>query len=293
VASLAGRQFGRVTRAQLGFLGLGEATIDSWLRSGYLIRVLPRVYAVGHAAASQEVRLFEAVLYAGPDAELSHGTGAWWRGLLSWPVNATHVSTPRQLRSRPGLRIHGRRLLERDLVKGIPVTTIPQTLLDLAATEPFKLVRHALAQLEYDGNFRPDELHHACARGKPGSAALKRALSHHLPELARTKSGLEVDFLLLCERYRLPMPLVNRTLHGVEPDAWWPEFNLVVELDGDRNHRTPTQRAKDRRKEVILRSHGLTVVRYDDDLINHTPGAVNQDLLGQMRGSADRPPLTD
>ncbi len=273
---------------QLRLLGVGRTTIGRWLASGYLLQTLPRVYAVGHVAPDQEAKLFEAILFAGPDAELSHGTAAWWRGLLSWPVRATHVSTPRQLRSLPGLKIHSRRNLPRELIKGIPVTTTPQTLLDLAASEPLKLVRKALAQLEYDGHFRPDELHKTCTRGKPGSAALKRALKHHLPELARTKSDLEVDFLFLVERYKLPTPLVNRKLHGEEPDMWWPEFSLVVELDGDRNHRTPTQRAKDRRKEVVLREHGLTVVRYDDDLISRTPDAVNRDLIRQMRPTRTR-----
>ena len=143
-------------------------------------------------------------------------------------------------------------------------------------------MRRALAQLEYDDIFRPDELHKACGPGRPGSAALKQALHKHLPELAHTKSELEIDFLLLCERYKLPMPLVNRKLHGVEPDMWWPEFNLVAELDGDRNHRSPTQRARDRRKEVVLRQHGLTVVRYDDDLIARTPLMVKRDLRTQM-----------
>lgn len=283
VADLAGRQFGRITWTQLRLLGAGRATINAWVASGYLIRTLPRVYAVGHVAAGEEARLFEAVLYAGPDATLSHGTAAWWRGLLSWPVRLTHISTPRRVQAHPGLRIHGDRQLAREPIRGIPVTTTNQTLLDLAATEPDRLVRRALAQLEYDGMFDPFALRGACRRGKPGSAALGRALRHHLPELAHTKSELEIDFLLLCERFKLPMPLVNRTLHGVEPDMWWPQFNLVVELDGDRNHRSATQRARDRRKEVVLRERGLTVVRYDQDLVIRTADAVNRDLLAQMR----------
>jgi len=282
VAALAGSQFGRITWAQLRLLGAGGATVSLWVRSGYLIRVLPRVYAVGHLASSRAATLFEAILYAGPGAMLSHGTAAWWRGLLSWPVALTHISTPRQVESLHGLRIHGRRNVERETINGLPVTTVTQTLLDLAATEPLKLIRRALAQLEYTGAFDPRDLRAACGQGRPGSAALNRALNIHLPELAHTRSELEIEFLLLCERYGLPMPKMNRKLHGEEPDAWWAQFNLVVEIDGDGNHRTPAQRSRDRRKEVVLREHGLTVLRYDSDLITRTPRAVRRDLLAQM-----------
>jgi Protein of unknown function (DUF559) len=246
---------------------------------------MPRVYAVGHLATSQETRLFEAILFAGPDAALSHGTAAWWRGLLTWPVKSTHISTPRQIKSPPGLTIHGRRSLEREIVNGLPVTTLSQTMLDLAATEPLRLVRRALAELDFTGEFNPAELRQASGCGRPGSAALTRALHSHLPELARTRSELEVEFLLLCERYGIPIPLMNRELYRVRPDAWWPDFNLVVELDGDANHRGPAQRAKDRRKEVILRGHGLTVLRYDYDLTMRTPADIRDDLLRHMPGT--------
>jgi hypothetical protein len=283
VAAIAERQYGRITWAQLRELGAGPATINRWLRSGHLFQISPRVYAVGHTAGSQEAALFEVVLFAGPDAVLSHGTAAWWRGLLNWPVKQTHVSTPRRINStRPNLTIHSRRTLEHETVRGLPVTTITQTMLDLAATEHKRLVRHALAQLDFSGEFDPAGLREAAGYGRRGSAALRRALDSHLPELARTRSELEVEFLLLCERYGLPMPLMNRTIHGVEADAWWPDFRLVVELDGDANHRKPAQRSKDRRKEVILREQGLTVLRYDYDLTVRTPSDIRDDLSRHM-----------
>jgi hypothetical protein len=282
VAELAAGQFGRVTWAQLRRLGAAEATVNQWVASGYLIRVMPRVYAVGNRARSQEADLFEAILFAGPNATLSHGTAAWWRGLIDRPVRFTHISTPRRISSSRGLKIHGRRDVERQMVSGLPVTTVPQTMLDLAATETMTLVRRALARLDFTGEFRPLDLYEATGSGCRGTEVLARAISNHLPELAQTRSELEVEFLLLCERYGIPIPQMNRPLHNVRPDAWWPEFDLVAELDGDANHRTPAQRTKDRRKEVILREHGLNVVRYDYDLTMRSPAAVRDDLLRHM-----------
>ena len=290
VATLAGRQLGRISWAQLRELGAAEATVNAWMRSGYLLQTGPRVYAVGHVAPSQEATLFEAVLFAGPGAALSHGTAAWWRGLLTWPVTQTHISTPRRIESSPGgLEIHGRRTLDRETVRGLPVTTIPQTMLDLAATEPLKLVRRALAELDFTGAFDPAELSNAAGPGRRGSVALAKALRIHLPELAHTRSDLEIEFLFFCERHGIPIPRMNRELHGVTPDAWWPDFNLVVELDGDANHRKPAQRTRDRRKELVLRGHGLTVLRYDYDLTVRRPIDIRDDLLRHMTAKRNSP----
>lgn len=68
LAAVIRGQYGRVTRAQLVALGMPHSTISRRLRSGYLTRVLPKVYAVGHTAPSHEADLWAAILYAGPGA---------------------------------------------------------------------------------------------------------------------------------------------------------------------------------------------------------------------------------
>jgi hypothetical protein len=103
-----------------------------------------------------------------------------------------------------------------------------------------------------------------------------------MPQLARTKSELEDDFLFLCQRFNVPLPEVNTTFHGEEPDCYWPEVGLVVELDGDGNHGTPAQRNRDQRKALKLRAHGLTIVRYTWDQVTHDAAAVAGDTLSQI-----------
>jgi very-short-patch-repair endonuclease len=100
--------------------------------------------------------------------------------------------------------------------------------------------------------------------------------------MARTKSDLEDDFLLLCRRFGIPIPSVNTELHGEEPDCYWPQFGLVVELDGEGAHGTPAQRRRDRRKDMKLRGHGLTVVRYGFDQVTYDAAAVAVDVLAQI-----------
>jgi Protein of unknown function (DUF559) len=117
---------------------------------------------------------------------------------------------------------------------------------------------------------------------RPGSARLNLALDHHEPRLAHTNGPLEDDFYLFCERRArkgVPLPECNATVHGIMVDAYFEDHGLVVELDGDDNHRTPAQRRRERRREMILRAHGLQVVRYDPALLRSEPALVEADLL--------------
>ena len=118
VAKLAGRQQARVTRAQLRWLGIGTSTISDWIAAHYLHRRLPGVYAVGAVAGTDESALFEAVLYAGPGAMLSHASAVHWRELIDHAPAQIHVSTPRRRTSLPGICVHSRRATKRTLHEG-------------------------------------------------------------------------------------------------------------------------------------------------------------------------------
>ena len=269
MAALAERQAGRIAAFQLRHLGVGATTTARWTRAGYLHQVLPRVYGVGHVAPNREADLWAAVLYAGPDGTLSHLTAAHWRDLADFPGRVIHVSTPRACAGLPGVAVHGRRAhLRRELVDGMPVTTVAQTVLDVAAsTSDLVLVRKLLAEIEYrTGTLDVDRLRVVCGRGRRGSVRLSQALDVYDPRLAHANGRLELGFYVFCERRQrkgIPLPELNVTIDGVRVDAYFRAHGLVVELDGDDNHRTPAQRRRDRRNELILRAHGIEVVRYD------------------------------
>jgi predicted transcriptional regulator of viral defense system len=281
-ARLVRRQHGRITWAQLRAFEVPDATISRWARNGYLTRVLPRVYAVGHTAPSREADLWAAVLYAGPGAMLSHASAAHHRGLINYAPSVIHVSTPREkVRSIRGVvAVHAQRQLARSSHGGIPATRNAQTVLDLAAApKDAMLVRRALAVLDYRNELDLDALEAICGKGRSGSRALRKALKIHQPELAYTNGELEDAFLRLCERFGLVVPLCNRWMHGFPVDAYWPEQNLIVEVDGLGSHSKPAQLRKDRRKALTLREHGHTVVRYDWTLVKAASGDVAADLV--------------
>jgi hypothetical protein len=282
VARLAERQWGRVGAAQLVAMGVDTRVTARWVGQGYLVWVLPRVYAVGHGAPSVEADLVSAVLYAGPGAMLSHATALWWLGLIDkrpWPIQ---VSTSRRCRSLHGIEVHGRRGAERVWHKRLPTTTVNQALLDYAAVSPFARVRHALATADYQRLLDLDALRAITGCGRPGSANLRNALTRHEPRLARTRSPLERIFVPLCERFRIPAPEINAYVEGIEVDSVWRDHRLVVELDGRDNHSSWAQIQRDRRNELTLRGGSFDVIRYGWEQVEDRPELVGPDLLAQL-----------
>jgi hypothetical protein len=285
----AQRQAGRITYAQLLAAGLTRRVIATWIENGELTRTRPRVYALGPPRTDLAARLWEAVLYAGPGAYLTGASAAHYLGLINFPPATVIVATPRRSKSLPGITVLRQRRAERALAFGLPVAPLTEIMLDLAAREGFNVVRHAIEVLDYRRILDVPALLEACEHGRPGSAKLRRALNQRLPGLNRCKSPLEIAFLLLCEAYRLPLPKVNFSVHGIEADMWWPELGLVVELDGGGNHGTAAQQRNDAEKMATLRGHGLTVIRLDWWDVHEREAATLARLaeLGVSRG-ADR-----
>jgi predicted transcriptional regulator of viral defense system len=282
VRRLASRQWGRVSWGQLAALGIDRWTISSWVKQGYLHAKLPGVYAVGHDAPSVEGNLAAAVLYAGPGATLSHGSAAWWWGLIEDNPSTINVSTPRRCRSLPGIRVHQRRACARDRHKGMPVTDVAQTLLDFAAGASLNRVRVALANAEYRNRLDVAAVQAMAGRGRTGSTRLREALKRHEPRLARTRSPKEVAFLLLCEKYGLPLPEVNVRIDGWTADFFWRREGVVVEVDPHGNHHTPAQVDRDRRKDLALRATGLVVHRYSSAQVEQGQDAVAADVIAAL-----------
>ena len=282
VGEVAGRQFGRIAAWQMAALGISRQTVVRWIDCGYLHRVLPRVYAVGHDAPSVEGDLAAALLHAGPGAALSHSTAAWWWGLIDKPPSKTHVTTPRRCRSRQGVKVHDRRGCERIRHRGLPVTTVAQTLLDFAAGASLNRVRVALANAEYHRLLEIEAVQALLGHGRPGSTKLRTALTRHQPRLAYARSPVEVAMFELCERFGIELPEVNARVHGWTVDFFWRREGVVVEVDPYGNHHTPAQIDRDRRKDLALRTHGLVVNRYSRDQVELTPGELAADLIATL-----------
>jgi hypothetical protein len=276
------RQEGRVSRAQLYHCGVDPTTLRRWVTNGRLIPRLPRVLALGYVSTTIEARLWEAVLYAGPGAMLSHLNASQWCGFIKYAPSEIHVSTPRKIASLPGIVVHSRRPLKRHEHRGIPVTAPGQTLLDLATQRPDLLAR-ALSQIDYLG-IGLDAVHPAAHSANPGSAALQDALTTYDPNFAHLNDEFEIDFYALCREWSIdPLPIPNvEVAPRLTVDALWPEHHLAVELDGRQNHSSPAQLLRDAERDLACRRLGLTVIRYRRAQITRRPGTVRDDLIRQL-----------
>jgi predicted transcriptional regulator of viral defense system len=269
VAELARRQWGVVSVAQLRALGLSKDAVHKRVRAGRLHRLHHGVYAVGHTVLKVEGRRLAAVLACGKGAVLSHRSAAAHWGLLESEATRTDVTTPRTRAANATIRLHRSHSLDaRDTTshRGIPITSVPRTLLDLAATVKPDRLERALAQAEhlelYDHSAITELL--ARANGHRGRKALTEATALE-PKL--TQSEWEVRMLKLVRTAAMPEPLVNLPLDAPDygecrPDFHWPAHNLIVETDGWNSHRTRAAFERDRAKDAALTAAGYRVVRF-------------------------------
>ena len=175
-----------------------------------------------------------------------------------------------------------RRLDRRDVTvrDGIPVTTVPRTLVDLSDV----LTAHQLANVIHEAAFRKlfDEraVHAAITRsnGRHHLHVLNKALELNKAGSAGTRSELEDRFLALTCKSGLPEPLVNTRVQDLEVDFHWPQLNLIVEVDGP-GHNRPRTMQEDEHRDARLRAAGHTVRRIPDHQIDQRPETVVASLL--------------
>ena len=249
------------------------------LRKGGLIRVHRGVYRVGHRAPSIEATYLAAVLAAGEGALLNGRAAAHLFGVTKGTAPTPEVIARTQRRIE-GVTMHRSRGLDaRDATtfRGIPVTSVPRTLIDIAAD----LSLDALARACHEAGVRygttPKAVEAALARRptSPGAKKLRRVIHG---DVHVTLSKLEAHFLELLRNAGLPLPVTNRQAGTRRVDCRWPEHRLTVELDGYRFHNSRHSWEQDRHREREARARG-------DDFRRYTYGDVFEQpsvMLGEV-----------
>ena len=276
IAEIAERQYGLVTRRQLYALGLAPNTIRYRIESGRLHQVHPSVFAIGGGRVVGPARLLGAVFDCGDGALASHrNAGAVWN-IVSAPAGPIHITTTKRgLRKRPGVKLHRVRSFQSDdrtEVDGIPVTSLPRTLLDLAEVLHITRLERAIENAERLRIFDLNAITELLSRspGRHGRKPLSVLLSERI-EPPRTRSELERDFLALTERAGLPRPQLNILIAGFEVDAVWPDRCLIIELDSYAFHGTRAAFERDRARDAQLQIAGYRVLRITHRMISQEP----------------------
>jgi hypothetical protein len=169
--------------------------------------------------------------------------------------------------------------------EGIPVTTVPRTVFDLAGTSSVDTVEKMIREAEFR------RLHDALSLldlmerypGRRGIRRIRTALARievFLP--GRSRSPLEDRFLSFLRRYGLPRPLLNDWVavgeRRFQVDCHWPGTGQIAELDGWQAHGTRSAFRQDRTRDRVLRVAGYEVTRISWAQLDDEPEAIASDL---------------
>ena len=289
VADLATNQHRVAAYRQLRKCGLGPAAIRHRVGTGRLHPIHDGVYAVGHRDIGRAGFLMAAVLACGKGAALSHRTGADHRGLIRTSSAAIHVTVPSRYKPKVrGVIVHlTRQMTDADwtIVDGIPVTSVPRTLLDLAPLVSTRELVKALEQAERLRLFdlRAFEELLGRSQGRRGAKALRVALAEVCAEAPDTKSPLEDRFFDFCRDRGIELPQLNVVIAGFCVDAAWPSKGVVVELDSRAHHAGLEAFEEDRKRDTKLQVAGFQIVRVTDRRLTHEPDELEADLRSLLR----------
>jgi hypothetical protein len=263
LARIAEGAHGVVTRVEMSDAHITADEIKRRVGKGLLIRRYRGVFRLGHCAPSVEAEYMAAVKVCGEGAALSGRAAAYLLGLVRGKPPPPEVSAPKE-RDIKGLRTrHCRHLDRRDVitVRGIPVTSVARTLVDLATV----LTPDELARACHEAGVRyrttPKQVEAVLERlpNRRGARTLRAVMSG---DVRVTLSKLERAFLALLRKEGLPLPQTNRLAGGRRVDCRWPDHRLTVELDSYQFHNSSYSWEQDRRRQRDARAREDEFRRY-------------------------------
>lgn len=111
---------------------------------------------------------------------------------------------------------------------------------------------------------------------------MARILNRYLAGSEKTATEREADFLTLCARHGLPVPVPQFEVAGYRPDFAWPAHRLLVELDDRASHEHAIQHGADLRRDRAYRAAGYTVLRFTVAELYTQPELVVRELRAAL-----------
>jgi len=289
---------GLVRRQDAAAMGVSDRELDHLVALGLLLVVHTGVYRHAAVPFDGRGRLLATVWGAGALAVASHRSAAWlWelRDVPRWRPEVTVAGRTR--RSPTRATVHRTDRLEpADITscEGIPVTTVPRTLLDLGAVTGVPVVGQATQDAVIRGLVEPEALlcvlERVGGRGRRGTAAL-RAVVETASLDARLESRLEQELLEILLRCEVPAPVPQHELRCVDGrlvrlDFAWPEQRVAVEADGRRWHATTADFESDRARGNSITASGWALYRFGWSDVRERRAGVVASIHRAFRASA-------
>ena len=274
LAKLAGTQFNRVSRLQLYELDFSDDAILHRVETGRLVIVEEGVFAMPPVLDDDWGRWMGVTLTA-PGTVLSHQSAAAAHGFWSSPRRFETVTRAGSggRRRVGGLLAYRSHTLEGEWeeLRGVPITSVPRTLLDLAAQLSERALARAVREAIRLKLTTAEAIAECIGRHhrRRGTLRLARVLARYagLP-LERARSGAEVRALELLRDGGSALPRLNVRIAGEEADLVWPQWRLIIEIDGGPFH---LDKGEDARKEAVWRAAGWIVRRVTSDDVYERP----------------------
>jgi predicted transcriptional regulator of viral defense system len=279
LSEIAACQHGIVTRAAALAAGITPRQLDRRVANGRLTRVHPGIYLVAGAPATWEQRLTSSVLAAGNGAVASHGSAAAAWGLRgSVRERQMEVTVHRgRLPRIADTRVHRSAVLadvDVTVVHGMPITSIPRTLVDLSASRGIGWLARAMDDaMRRNLTMLPDI--RECANRLTGAPGRRPSVVRLLVDErfsiggGKTHSWLERVVLGLLEDAGIPAPVPQYEVvlegHRYFLDFAWPDRKVALEADGFGTHSSYASFHDDRRRDLRLRRDGWDVLHVTDE----------------------------
>jgi hypothetical protein len=272
---LAGRQFNRVSRAQLAGLGFSATAIAHRVETGRLVLVEQAVFAVAPVLGDDDWGRWMGATLTQPGSILSHVSAASAWGF--WGLSRQFESVTRPGSGGPqrhgGVLAFKSRTLEGECTRlhGIPITIVPRTLLDVGAGTSERALARAVREAVRLHLVSLHELGDALGqfRGRRGAGRLAGTVSRYagLP-LERARSGAEIRAMEILHDGGRSLPRLNVRIAGEEADLSWESARLIIEIDGGPFH---LDAGEDVRKQRRWEEAGWIVERLSADAVYASP----------------------
>lgn len=265
----------------------GESTVRWKVETGLWVRRQRGVYQVDRRPQTWLEKVWAAVLAGGHGSLASHRTALLIWGLDGLSDAPVEVTVPYSNRPVPaGVIVHRtRRVQDEDEVTGLPVTSVPRTLLDCAGCLPEIIVTKAVDSAVRQGLTSFTELYDFASlrggRGVRGTKRLRHVASAYESDSV-PGSPAESEALFHIRNSSLPQPVLQQefaTRNGRRmPDFFWPELNKAAEVDGLGTHSSADALDDDLSRQNDLLELGVELRRFSARQVRRDPSRFINDL---------------
>jgi very-short-patch-repair endonuclease len=294
LTDLAADQDGLITADQLRSHGISPWAQRRLAADGWMYRLAPRVYALRGSPDTHRRRLRCGLLCLGERSWVSFEAAAALHGLDRSRPHAVEFTIERA--RRPALLpfpVHTTKRLDpidHVVVDGFRAMSATRTVFDLALARAHpQRVEAAIDSAVRLQLSSPEVLARRLA-GLRGSGRWGCRLVEELITDSGGHTHLERRFLELVREAGLPRPRTQVVFradgrHVARVDFLFEEFDVVVEVSGQKGHASPSERARDAQRRNELQDLGLRVFEYTFHDVTERSDMVRRTLLARLIAS--------